>query len=301
MEARVQPRTEGPQRCVRFSLNTTPAARIRMYQDPDGNIVHHFNIPGRISRLNVVADALVEVTPLSEPAAALGPGGWELLDAATASGAYWEWMNPSPVARPTERLRALAAEIGLTRGEDPLATLNAVNGALYSRLIYSPKSTRVDSPIDEALESRKGVCQDFTHIMIALVRLLGIPCRYVSGYLFHQADDDVRSPDGSTHAWAEAWLPELGWVGLDPTNNLAADHRHIRVAVGRDYADVPPTRGVFKGLSAARNELSVSVRVGASGLTAAYEAPAMPWVSREVPQVPLRLDQAQQQQQQQQQ
>jgi transglutaminase-like putative cysteine protease len=183
---------------------------------------------------------------------------------------------------------------------DPLATLKSVNSALYSCLTYSPKSTRVDSPIDEALESRKGVCQDFTHIMIALLRSLGIPCRYVSGYLFHQADDDVRSPDGSTHAWVEAWLPELGWVGMDPTNNLAADHRHIRVAVGRDYTDVPPTRGVFKGMSAIRNELSVSVRVGTSGLTASYEAPAMPWVSREVPQAPLRVDQAQQQQQQQQ-
>ncbi len=170
-------------------------------------------------------------------------------------------------------------------------------------MTYSPKSTRVDSPIDDALESRKGVCQDFTHIMIALVRQLGIPCRYVSGYLFHQPDGDVRSPDGSTHAWGEAWLPELGWVGFDPTNNLVADHRHIRVAVGRDYADVPPTRGVFKGASAARSELSVAVRVGTTGQSqsmTAHEVPThMPWVSREVPSSLPRPDLAQQQQQQQ--
>jgi transglutaminase-like putative cysteine protease len=173
---------------------------------------------------------------------------------------------------------------------------------LFERLTYSPQSTRVDSPIDEALESRKGVCQDFTHIMIALVRQLGIPCRYVSGYLHHQADGVVRSADGATHAWAEAWLPDTGWIGFDPTNNLLADHRHIRVAVGRDYADVPPTKGVFKGLSAARSELSVSVRVGTTGQSpTVHEVPThMPWVSREVPSTLPRPDLGQQQQQQQQ-
>ncbi len=138
--------------------------------------------------------------------------------------------------------------------------------------------------------------------MIALVRQLGIPCRYVSGYLFHQADGEVRSADGSTHAWVEAWFPERGWVGFDPTNNLVADHRHIRVAIGRDYADVPPTRGVFKGMSTARSELSVAVRVGTKGHVTAHEVPAhVPWVSREVPSSFPRVDAAQQLQLQQQQ
>ena len=303
MEARVQPRSEGAQRCVRFNLSTTPIARVRMYQDHDGNIVHHFNIPGRLSRLTVVADALVECGPLAKVPAALGDGAWERLDAATASGAFWELLRPSPFARPTERLEDFAREIELTRGGDPLAAVRRINAELFDRLTYSPKSTRVDSPIDDALESRKGVCQDFTHIMIALVRRLGIPCRYVSGYLFHQPDGDVRSPDGSTHAWGEAWLPDLGWTGFDPTNNLVADHRHIRVAVGRDYADVPPTRGVFKGSSAARSELSVAVRVGTAGQAGqsmtAHEVPThMPWVSREVPSSLPRPNLAQQQQQQ---
>jgi transglutaminase-like putative cysteine protease len=103
------------------------------------------------------------------------------------------------------------------------------------------------------------VCQDYAHIMIALARELRIPCRYVSGYLHHSADHADRSSDGATHAWVEAWLPELGWVGFDPTNNLLAGERHIRVAVGRDYADVPPTRGVYKG--AAESELAVHVKI----------------------------------------
>jgi transglutaminase-like putative cysteine protease len=303
MEARVQPRTEGPQRCVRFNLSTTPITRVRMYQDHDGNIVHHFNIPGRLSRLTVVADALVEGEEAPDLPETLPPGAWDRLDAATSAGTFWDALNPSPFARPTARLDALARELALARDADPLVTLRSINRALFDCLTYSPKSTRVDSPIDDALESRKGVCQDFTHIMIALVRQLGIPCRYVSGYLFHQADGTVRSAEGSTHAWAEAWLPDAGWIGFDPTNNLEADHRHIRVAIGRDYADVPPTRGVFKGATAVRSELSVAVRVGATSQSPSFggsDVPThVPWVSREVPSALPRPDLSQQQQQQQ--
>ena len=90
------------------------------------------------------------------------------------------------------------------------------------------------------------MCRDFAHILITLVRGVGIPCRYVSGDLFHEAGDETRSADGATHAWVEALLPEVGWVGFDPTNNVIVGQRHIRTAVGRDYADVPPTKGVFK-------------------------------------------------------
>ena len=109
-----------------------------------------------------------------------------------------------------------------------------------------------------------------------------MPCRYVSGYLSGDADAGVRSSDDATHAWFEAFLPDLGWVGFDPTNNLIAGDRHIRVAIGRDYADVPPTRGVYKGMSAVRSELGVAVRVGTAVATASAEALSfVPWMSRE--------------------
>ena len=281
MEARVQPRSEGTQRCLHFTLGTTPSSRVRMYQDHDGNVVHHFNIPGRISRLSVVADAVVDSTPLAPLPDAIGLDAWEQLDAIGAAGTFWELSNPSPFARPSAALDAFAEELASSRTADPLTTLKRLNEDLFAKLTYSPNSTRVDSPIDEALTSRRGVCQDFTHIMIALVRQLGIPCRYVSGYLFQQGEDGVRSSEGATHAWAEAWLPGLDWIGFDPTNKLMADDRHIRVALGRDYSDVPPTRGVFKGFSAVRSELAVAVRVGTTG-SSLIEQPLMPWVSREV-------------------
>jgi len=297
MEARKQPRSDGTQRCIQFGLSTNPASRVMMYQDHDGNIVHHFNIPGRHSRLTVTAEALIECTPSPALPDRLGINAWPQLDAIVASGEHWEMLNPSAFAKPTERLLALAGELGIGRDEDPMTLLRRLTADIAARFEYSPKSTRVDSPIDEALEARKGVCQDFAHIMEALARHVGIPCRYVSGYLFHRADSLDRSHDGATHAWVEALLPDLGWVGFDPTNNLLAGDRHIRVAVGRDYADVPPTRGVFKGKSAVKSELAVGVSVGPARLGIAGEAlPFVPWMSREATGVVTVSDSAQQQQ-----
>lgn len=182
-------------------------------------------------------------------------------------------------------------------GNDPLVALRRLMGEMYARFAYSPRSTRVDSPIDEALETRKGVCQDFAHIFLSLVRPLGIPARYVSGYLFQPAGSQNRSTDGATHAWVEVLLPDLGWVGLDPTNNLIANDRHIRVAIGRDYADVPPTRGVFKGVSSVRSELSVSVTVGPALSPLSNDlTPFTPWMARESVE-PAVVDSEQQQQQ----
>ena len=297
MEVRMQPRSEASQHCLRFGLSTMPTSRVRMYQDSGGNIVHHFNIPGRHSRLTVTAEAFVEMSPPRPLPADLGLGAWEQIDAATATGDFWESLNASPFAHSTEPLETLALEIGLARGDDPIATVRQIMSDVFTRFEYAPQSTRVDSPIDDALSDRKGVCQDFAHIMIALVRQLGIPCRYVSGYLFQPAES-TGSLDGATHAWVEVWLPELGWVGLDPTHDIPAGEHHIRVAVGRDYADVPPTRGVFKGLTVVRSELAVGVSVGTTQGIVSDQTRFVPWMSREAVSPLVDLESSQQQQQQ---
>ena len=292
MEVRMQPRSEGSQRCLRFGLSTLPSARVKQYLDHDGNVVHHFNIPSKHGRLTLTAEALVEcgVAPALPEAV---DAGWEAIDRMTASGEFWELLNPSPFARPTALLSKLADEIGVERGADPMKTLTQVMTDMYSRFEYSPQTTRVDSPIDDALQARRGVCQDFAHIYIALARGLGVPARYVSGYLFHRDRGD-RSADGATHAWVEVCLPGIGWMGLDPTNNLIAGDRHIRVAIGRDYADVPPTRGVFKGASALRSELAVAVTVGRAQPGLATDVPFVPWMSQDAIAVRNDADSSQQ-------
>ena len=193
-------------------------------------------------------------------------------------------------------------ELRCERRGSPLELLTELNEGIYKLFAYVPNSTKVDSPIEEALQSRQGVCQDFAHIMIALVRPLRIPCRYVSGYLFHlEAEDGPkdRSLEGASHAWVEALVPRLGWTAFDPTNNLIGGDRHIRVAIGRDYADVPPTRGVYKG--EAQSELSVAVTVSPSEAPPPEQpAPSIIIQSRPVFARPnSRTEQEQQQQQQQ--
>lgn len=261
MEVRMHPRSENQQRCFTFQLSVSPKARIFYYTDHVGNIIHHFDIPAHHRQLTIVADALVDVLIPPDLPESLGGDAWSELDSLVSSEDYWDMLMPSHFARPSGELIAFARELDVdSRGAaDPLTMVRAVCDGVYESISYVKQSTAVDSPIEEALHSRKGVCQDLTHITIALLRNLRIPCRYVSGYLYHQADQPDRSADGATHAWMEALIPSLGWVGFDPTNNVVVAGRHIRTAIGRDYSDVPPTVGMMKG--SADTDLQVRVRV----------------------------------------
>jgi len=298
MEVRLQPRSDGDQRCLNFTLKVDPAANVMQHRDFTGNTVHHFDIAGSHTQVKVTAQSSVEVQTVPPPRAA-DSGDWADLDAQVAGGDYWEMLLPSHFARPSDSLETLARELECERRGNPLMVLAELNEAIYKRFAYVPNSTKVDSPIEEALRARQGVCQDFAHIMITLVRQLKIPCRYVSGYMFHR--DEVRkdrSVEGASHAWVEALIPRLGWIAFDPTNNLVGADRHIRVAIGRDYADVPPTRGVYKG--EAQSELSVAVTVTpADGAAPEPVAPSFVVRSRPilVRTTTTRVEQEQQQQQ----
>jgi transglutaminase-like putative cysteine protease len=265
-------------------------------------MVHHFDVPGQHRELKIVAEALVEIEPSPQLPDRLEPSAWDALDQQAAAGDYWEMLMPSQFAQPTEALLSLIEPLRVRRRDDPLSFLRELNAAVYDWFEYVPKATRVDSPIDHAIEVRKGVCQDFAHIMTALVRHVRIPCRYVSGYVYRRSETHDRSPEGASHAWVEALLPGFGWVGFDPTNNLIAGERHIRTAIGRDYADVPPTKGIFKGKS--ESQLTVSVRVAPSDAPPPVEevlAPPEDWqaaiaAAEEADQLLLQQQQQQQQQ-----
>jgi transglutaminase-like putative cysteine protease len=303
MEVRLQPRSDGPQHCLTFELDVAPAANIMQYRDFMGNTVHHFDIAGKHSEVKVTARSSVDVVPVAPPNSA-DAGSWDDLDRAIASGSedYWEMLLPSQFAKSSASLEALAHDLRCQRRDTPLQLLTELNQAIYESFAYVPNSTNVDSPIDHALHSRQGVCQDFAHIMLALVRPLKIPCRYVSGYMFHRHNEDAeekkdRSLEGASHAWIEAVIPNLGWIAFDPTNNLIGADRHIRVALGRDYADVPPTRGVHKG--EAQSALSVAVTVSPSDAPPPLQLPPTLIIqSRPLNPRSNRIDHEQQQQQQ---
>ena len=182
---------------------------------------------------------------------------------------------------------------------DPLTALRTLTRGIYDSFEYESGITEVHSPIEHALSERRGVCQDFAHIMIAIARSWGIPTRYVSGYLYHKGSRD-RSRADATHAWVESYLPSLGWVGFDPTNNILPGERHVRAAVGRDYADVPPTRGTYTG--GADSELSIAVSLEPTAAPVRHEdflKVARPMASpTPTASMPERLYHQQQQQQQ---
>ena len=261
MEVRMHPRSEGNQRCFVFQLSVNPRARIFGYTDSYGNLVHHFDLPSRHTQLTIISDALVNIEAQSSIPEVMEYRAWQELEELVEKKDYWDMLMPSHFARSSPQLEQLAEEIGANerKGRSPLAFLQDISSGVHRTFSYVKKSTAVNSPIEDALQSRQGVCQDFAHIMIALVRNARIPCRYVSGYLYHSAENTHPAADGATHAWVEALLPGRGWVGFDPTTNKHASEQHIRTAIGRDYADVPPTMGMMKGK--ADTQLQVRVRV----------------------------------------
>jgi transglutaminase-like putative cysteine protease len=260
MELRMQPRSEGPQALRSFQIATSPRAQLYAYTDHLGNAVYHFNVLRQHCELRIETQSVVEIAPAREMPPAADSLEWDRYNPFNLSAEQFDLLEPSKFAHMSQALSAFMAARGLTRPEgDALSALRHLNTAIHDAFAYESGVTEVHSPIDDALAAGRGVCQDFAHIMIAAARSWGVPARYVSGYLHHGRKGQDRSADDATHAWVEAYLPSMGWIGFDPTNDILAGDRHIRVAVGRDYADVPPTRGTYKG--GAQSELAISVSV----------------------------------------
>jgi transglutaminase-like putative cysteine protease len=262
MEVWMQPRKGGGQRLISFQLDTDPAARLFSYADPFGNAVYHFDVPQPHERLRIEAASAVETAPPPTIPETLDRGEWDRLRSDFVRGECFDFLRPHGFAEETELLRKFVADRGLDhlRTKDPLSSLRALNEEIYTAFDYEPGVTEADSPIDIALSEGRGVCQDFTHVMLAICRAWGVPARYVSGYLFTDRSEGDRSDPDATHAWVEVFLPSLRWVGFDPTNNVLAGERHVPVAIGRDYGDVPPSRGVYKGEADSQLVVGVSIR-----------------------------------------
>lgn len=261
MELWMQPQKGTGQRLLSFDLELDPPAQLFSYTDSFGNAVYHFDVPQPHDQLEIIARSTVETSVPSPFPEALDRGEWDRLRSEFVKGDCFDFLRPHGYAVRTEALGAFVArhELDELRHFDPLTAVGRLNQAIYQAFDYEAGVTRADSPIDHALTEGRGVCQDFAHVMIAICRDWGIPARYVSGYLFLEGGHERSDPDAS-HAWVEVFLPSLRWVGFDPTNDIAAGERHVCVAIGRDYGDVPPSRGVFKGEADSQLAVGVSVK-----------------------------------------
>lgn len=260
-EVRKTPVDTGLQRVVTHKLDVDPAAKLRSYIDYFGSHVHHFNLLEPHDELSIRSEAVVETTD----AVCCGPQPFD--DPRPWSQRLAEYLDWSPAVPHLDEYAEIEHAVSLDLERDAfLWSLEALGATFQSRFRYDPNTTDVHSSPKVLFEAGGGVCQDLAHAMIGVLRLAGVPSRYVSGYVYcPQGDDGGEVVRGShaSHAWVQAWHPELGWVGIDPTNDKLVDWQYVRVAAGRDYTDVQPLRGVFVGPLDQALDVEVSVeRIG---------------------------------------
>ena len=253
-----------------FSVLTDPDGPLFDFIDPFGNTGHFLDRLHDHEHFAVTARSVVEVGPLPPTPERLDPGASEELQRALETVELWPMVHPSRFVGGTPALDKFVETHDIVPGDDLLVSTRELCTRLHQVFEYAPGETRVDSPIDRILETGRGVCQDYAHVMAAILRGWGIPCRYVSGYLGPPAGGVAPC---ESHAWVECWFPGIGWIGFDPTNDTEGDERHIRVAVGRDYADVPPTRGVFRGAAGSILETEVLIERNADATSPAAGPP----------------------------
>ena len=238
-EARMTPQTVPGQTTLFSQVECHPTAGTWRYWDYWGTQVSVFDLQRPHQQLRVTASALVET---SDRLAAAEPVGWAELRDPAARDRHVDYLAPTPLTELDEELAALAAEVA---GDGPPAeAAAAIAGWVRDTVEYVPGSTGVRTSALEAWHLRKGVCQDIAHLTVGMLRAVGIPARYVSGYLYPHVDGSVGDTvAGQSHAWVDWYCGE--WNGVDPTNGVPAGHRHVIVARGRDYADVTPLKGIY--------------------------------------------------------
>jgi transglutaminase-like putative cysteine protease len=252
-EARLTPRSTERQRLVRSQLLVTPNVQA-MDQDRDyfGNVVHYFSLNEAHRLLEVTALSDVELVPCAPPdldASEPWDEVSELLREARSSEALTaqELTFDSPHARPDAELLAFAAS-SFSRGRPLFAATLELTRRIHAEFKYQPGSTSVATPLSEVLRTRRGVCQDFAHLEIAMLRALGLPARYVSGYVYNRPSDGSARPYAdASHAWISVYSPSLGYVDFDPTNGSIPADEHVTLGWGRDFSDVSPLKGVILG------------------------------------------------------
>ncbi|MCU1590132.1 MAG: transglutaminase protein [Frankiales bacterium] len=240
-EARLTPQTEPGQLTLEARVKTSPAAAQYRYWDYWGTQVTAFEVHEPHAALEVVVTSVVETADGSLPP--VDAPGWDALRVA-AQGEQYEWICATPRTVPDAELTA--AGIDAAAGLDPGGAALAIAKAAADRVTYESGSTGVQTSASEAWRLRRGVCQDIAHVSIAMLRAAGLPARYVSGYLHPVTDAPIGTAvTGESHAWVEVWLGR--WWAYDPTNRVPVGERHVVVARGREYGDVPPLKGVYRG------------------------------------------------------
>jgi transglutaminase-like putative cysteine protease len=256
-EVRLQPFSDEWQTVEHFLLKVLPAARLRHHRDFYSNVVHHFEITEPHGSLLI--ESQLGVTTKPRPLLAENETPWPLarIGEAARESRVFDFLQESRFVELSPEVWRLALDATLNV-TDTWQAARALMGFVHTQLKYEPSSTTVHTHMRDVLRDKRGVCQDFAHVMLGLCRVLKIPALYVSGYL-------ATETASATHAWVEVLIPGVGWRALDPTHNRPADETYIKIAVGRDYADVPPVTGNYKGTTNRTMTVDVNIRAAVGG------------------------------------
>jgi len=249
-EVRMAPPSDDDQTNLGYHLRIAPSAPVTIYRDGFGNRIELFNILTSYRELVINASSIVRVHR-REPQSRLAKVEPDAAHRDSFALESAEFLQPSPLVKPCRELDEFVRSLPRPGGPI-LETIQSLAEAVRSRLAYEKKVTTASTPVGEALGLGRGVCQDFAHLFLGGCRGVGLPARYVSGYV-HQPGEVA------THAWCQVWGGEAGWVDFDPTRGIFPDNDYVTIAIGRDYSDVPPNRGVWKGQ--ADETITVMVKV----------------------------------------
>ncbi len=252
-EARMTPLTLPSQTALQTRVSVGNGTPVWAYHDYWGTVVSSFDIQAPHNELTVRSHAMVETSPAPEPPQ---PLAWDELRARAEAGIVAEYLAATPRTTVGPALAGAARE--RARGAGPLETASAVAAWVRERVEYMPGATEVQTSAQEAWDKGQGVCQDIAHLTVALLRETGLPARYVSGYLHPRPEAGLgQAIAGQSHAWVEYWAGD--WVATDPTNRASVGEGHVVVARGRDYADVPPLKGIYHGAPSVAMDVTVEV------------------------------------------
>ena len=256
-EVRITPLTTPAQLVLDSRVEVEPAATLHGYTDYWGSVVHAFDLQRPHDEMAVIGRSVVE-TGTADPTAS-GPGsplGWAALADEQLRDRFAEYLAPTRQVPDDSRLAGPVAELG--GGPDPAAAAGDAVDWVRRHLTYVPGATGVHTSAVEAWDLGEGVCQDFAHLTLALLRAMGIPARYCSGYVHPDREPAVGRPvQGESHAWIEYWCGD--WWAVDPTAGEPVGDRHVLVARGRDYSDVPPVKGIFHGGPTSHLDVAVTL------------------------------------------
>ncbi|WP_346237944.1 transglutaminase family protein [Niabella insulamsoli] len=250
------PLQDAAQSVADHKITITKDPLIETFIDYFGNRLGMFSIVEPHTELLITSEADVVTREVVMPKEKLAVADqWRLLASLREQFPYIDFIQQEAFER-AEELKAFIGGI-FSDQKTPFQNALTFSEYIFKNFEYKKGITSVETRIDDIWELKAGVCQDFAHILLLILRRIGIPARYVSGYICPK-NNEFRGV-GATHAWVEAYLPDYGWIGLDPTNNCIASDRHIRLAVGRNFSDVTPVKGTYKGSSAHVLEVSVSI------------------------------------------